>query len=88
VKDATISTLASDVSAKLQALKGLKSRLADVQVCQTAGIVLVSHADISFDVGRPHPSPGGFSSWSWHLLPQLTQCAWTLSMHINCHALC
>lgn len=33
VKDATISTLASDVSAKLQALKGLKSRLADVQVC-------------------------------------------------------
>lgn len=32
VKDATISTLASDVSAKLQALKGLKSRLADVQV--------------------------------------------------------
>jgi hypothetical protein len=31
VKDATISTLASDVSAKLQALKGLKARLADVQ---------------------------------------------------------
>lgn len=31
VKDATISTLASDVSAKLQALKGLRSRLADVQ---------------------------------------------------------
>lgn len=32
VKDATISTLASDVSAKLQALKGLKTRLSDVQV--------------------------------------------------------
>jgi len=34
VKDATISTLASDVSAKLLALKGLRSRLADVQVSQ------------------------------------------------------
>lgn len=34
VKDATISTLASDVSAKLQALKGLKTRLSDVQVGQ------------------------------------------------------
>ncbi|KAF8062047.1 RPN8B [Scenedesmus sp. PABB004] len=31
VKDATLSTLASDVSAKLQALKGLRSRLAAVQ---------------------------------------------------------
>lgn len=32
VKDATISTLATDVAAKLQALKGLKSRLQDVQL--------------------------------------------------------
>lgn len=32
VKDATLSTLASDVGAKLQALKGLRSRLGDVQV--------------------------------------------------------
>lgn len=39
VKDATISTLASDVSAKLQALKGLKSRLADVQVRTVGGCV-------------------------------------------------
>lgn len=31
VKDATISTLATDVSAKLQALKGLRSRLSDIQ---------------------------------------------------------
>lgn len=31
VKDATISTLATDVSAKLQALKGLKSRLLEIQ---------------------------------------------------------
>ena len=31
VKDATISTLATDVSAKLQALKGLKSRLGEIQ---------------------------------------------------------
>lgn len=31
VKDATISTLATDVSAKLQALRGLKSRLQEIQ---------------------------------------------------------
>lgn len=31
VKDATISTLATDVSAKLSALKGLKSRLKEIQ---------------------------------------------------------
>jgi 26S proteasome regulatory subunit N8 len=34
VKDATISTLASDVAAKLRALKGLRARLADVQARQ------------------------------------------------------
>ena len=31
MKDATISTLSSDVRAKLQALKGLKSRLLEIQ---------------------------------------------------------
>lgn len=50
VKDATISTLATNVSAKLQALKGLKSRLQEIQEyvdCVLAGKLPVNH-DIMF----------------------------------------
>jgi 26S proteasome regulatory subunit N8 len=48
VKDATISTLASDVSAKLQALKGLKGRLADVQ--EYLGAVLEGKLPVNNDI--------------------------------------
>jgi hypothetical protein len=74
VKDATISTLASDVSAKLQALKGLKSRLADVQVRYNSESVVVSHAcNVSHShVGSKHPSPHRLSC-NWHHRLQLTQ---------------
>jgi hypothetical protein len=48
VKDATISTLASDVSAKLQALKGLKGRLADVQ--EYLGAVLEGRLPVNNDI--------------------------------------
>lgn len=48
VKDATISTLASDVSAKLQALKGLCSRLADVQEYLAA--VLEGRLPVNHDI--------------------------------------
>ncbi|WIA38270.1 hypothetical protein OEZ86_001610 [Tetradesmus obliquus] len=48
VKDATISTLASDVSAKLQALKGLKGRLGDVQ--EYLGAVLEGRLPVNNDI--------------------------------------
>jgi hypothetical protein len=52
VKDATISTLASDVSAKLQALKGLKTRLSDVQVRQGMCSAAVAACACGWPVGK------------------------------------
>lgn len=48
VKDATISTLSSDVSAKLQALQGLQSRLVEIQ--QYLEAVLGGKIPINHDI--------------------------------------
>lgn len=48
VKDATISTLSTDVSAKLQALKGLKSRLLEIQ--EYLGLVLDGKLPVNHDI--------------------------------------
>ena len=48
VKDATISTLSTDVSAKLQALKGLKSRLLEIQ--EYLGLVMEGKLPVNHDI--------------------------------------
>lgn len=48
VKDATISNLSTDVTAKLQALKGLKSRLLEIQ--EYLGLVLDGKLPINHDI--------------------------------------
>lgn len=48
VKDATISTLATDVSAKLQALQGLGSRLQSIQ--EYLGLVLAGKLPVNHDI--------------------------------------
>jgi 26S proteasome regulatory subunit N8 len=48
VKDATISTLATDVSAKLQALRGLQSRL--VEIKEYMELVLAGQLPMNHDI--------------------------------------
>ena len=48
VKDATVSTLSTDVSGKLQALNGLKDRLQEIQ--QYMGHVLSGKLPINHDL--------------------------------------